>query len=75
MDVIAVKDYPRAEYSAYWEIGINAKTNQWTARILDWKDSGVLMAMTAAASDMGSARTASQTWVKQHMDQFKRPPA
>ena len=73
MDVIAVKDYPRTQYSAYWEIAIDQKTYTWVARIYSWDSGAVVAEQQGAAPGMEAARHASQTWVKQQMDNYARP--
>lgn len=72
MDVIAVKDYPRTQYRAYWEIGIDRDTGAWGARIYDWDSGAVLLEKADTSGDVPAARLASQTWVKGIMDAFKR---
>lgn len=72
MDIIAVADYPRTKYSAYWEIGIDGKTFKWTARLYDWGTGNVLVEQSAAAPSMAVARNASQTWVRDQIERFKR---
>jgi hypothetical protein len=73
MDVIRVKDYPRSKYTVYWEIGINDKTNGWTARLYNWDTHQVVAMQQGAAPDMGTARQASQTWVKSQLSNYARP--
>jgi hypothetical protein len=73
MDIIALSEYPREKYSAYWEIAIDRATSMWSARIYDYATNTVMVAQTAVAPSYEVARSASQTWVKSQMELFARP--
>lgn len=83
VNVINVRDYPKTEYTAYWEIGIRRNADgscTWIARILSRgapvgrfeNDPFLLEQQKGEAKDEATARTNSQSWVKGQMHLYRR---
>lgn len=72
---ISLYDYPRNNYSAYWEILVNetpkGKTT-WKLRIVDYSDSRVLETHDGMAADEEDARRQSQALVGKLIVKYKR---
>ena len=72
MDLINIADYPASQYDAYWEIDIDRRTSDWTARIYGRSSGGIKKVESGKADNMVTARKQSQYWVRTQMDQFKK---
>lgn len=76
--LISVHDYNRERYSAYYEIrviGNDADGYEWGARIYDRATSKLLEESIDAEPTRDAADTAAQTWVKAHMEPYRRSEA
>lgn len=72
--LIAVKDYPKEAYSAYWEIGISAEAPfYWFANFLDYgPGSEILRGSKGVAESEDAARRASQEYVLSLIETYRR---
>lgn len=84
-NILDLKDYPKTEYTAYWEIGIGRQVDgscKWIARILtrgqpvhteaDHPDPFLLEENRGDAPDEWHARRNSQLWVQAQMVNYRR---
>lgn len=68
LSLINVADY--RDYSAYWEIVIDAETWEWTARLYGKKSGNVLDKSSGKGADENDARKQSQEWVLSVIDNY-----
>ena len=74
--IIDLHDYPRARYSAYWEIGVaNTTPFRWIARLISNDEHVELEVKAGAADSEEDARRQSQQWVLDHIEQYRRAEA
>ena len=71
--IIAVRDYPKEAYSAYWEIGISPDAPFfWFVKLYDYASGALLDSANGRANTEEDARRASQTWVLERIENYRR---
>ena len=70
LSLISLHDYPREVYSAYWEIFIN--DGEWLVNLYSYEHKLISEAKGKEKNEE-QARRASQTWVLERIESFRRP--
>lgn len=72
LSLIAVKDYPKEAYSAYWEIFIAPDFQSWWVNLIDFKTSETLDTGAGTSTNEEEARRLSQSWVLERIENYRR---
>lgn len=68
--LINLADYPKHQYSVYWEIRIDPGSWQWGVRFYDRKTGKVVTGTVGGAASEEDARRRSQTWVRNNIEAY-----
>jgi len=73
LSLISVWDYPRTKYHVYWEIRIDEGSWEWGVRLYDYDTHQVVQETQGGAASENEARSLSQSWVKERIEDYRRP--